>query len=70
MPMPKAGTEGCDVALWREDGEVYWMWVKSQRSYRLRGDLSKFIRTFPEDLRLCIMNDETGKFVKILPVAN
>lgn len=72
MQIPSANTDGCDVALWRDaDGEFYWLWTGSLKVVtKLEGDLASFITHFPAHLRLCIMNDQTGKFVKILPVAN
>lgn len=70
MHIPTASTEGCDIALWKEGVEVYIMHVKHGAIYLLDGDLADFITNFPEHLNLCIMNDATGKFVKILPVAN
>lgn len=70
MHIPTASTEGCDVALWRDGRDYYWMSSALTEPQRLTGSLSKFITDFPETLTLCIMNDRTGKFVKILPVAN
>lgn len=71
MRIPKVDKELCDVLLWRDGEETYWMLIKTGWVFRvLDGKLAEFIRTFPPQLRLCIENDETGQVVQILPVAH
>lgn len=70
MRIPKLETD-CDVILWRDGEEMYWMLVSTGWIFRiLEGKLADFILTFPPYLHMCIENDETGQIVPILPVAH
>lgn len=71
MNIPNVDVAGCDVVLWRENGEIYILDVRSGEIGRMyEGRLAPFISEFPEHLTLCIMNDATGKAVRISPLAN
>lgn len=71
MRIPKVDPSKCDVVLWHEEGETYWLDVATREVSRVRPNkLAQLIQEFPESLTLCIMNDATGKLVPILPLAN
>lgn len=71
MRIPNVDLAGCDVFLWRADGEIYVLDVKAGSVRKVReGMLSQFITDFPRELSLCILNEQTGQPVRISPLAN
>lgn len=71
MKVPQVDLAGCDVFLWRDGDEFYWLETKTGEISQVReGWLAELIQTFPVDRALCIMNDQTGKPVRISPLAN
>jgi glycerate-2-kinase len=69
--IPDVDLTGCDVLLWKEGDEIYWLdvWRKEVSTVR-EGMLAAAIEHFPRHKTLCIMNDKTGKPVRISPLAN
>ncbi len=71
MNIPNVDLAGCDVFLWKEGDEYYWLEVERREVSVVRdGWLAELIRTFPDDRSMCIMNDKTGLPVRISPLAN
>ncbi len=71
MKVPSVDLVGCDVFLWKEGDTVYHLDVNTNIVLRVaEGALADFIRSFPQDRTLCIMNDQTGQPVRISPLAN
>lgn len=71
MKVPNVDLAGCDAFLWREEETIYCYTVETRIIARVRTNmLASFIESFPRNLTLCIMNDETGRPVRISPLAN
>lgn len=71
MKVPEVDLAGCDVLLWKEGEEIYVLEPDTGKISRVRsGKLGEFIENFPRELTMCIMNDQTGKPVRISPLAN
>ena len=69
--IPQVDLKSCDVLLWKEGKEIYWLDVRTNEVSTVReGWLAELIKTFPRNQTLCIMNDQTGQPVRISPLAN
>lgn len=65
MHIPQVDMAGCDIVMWEEDGEIYWLETDTGKVYRvLVSSLADVILSFPPKLALCILM-ENGKLGRV-----